>query len=561
MDKRVSIGILFIVGLMLAFGFWGCGGSEPPVPRAEMYGGIEPEYDLTEDEAELFDILNLAYRRRTGRSLRIDGWLQGAARRMNWVLRKRGYGISGKDLWRQVIHGDSVAAGITSPEAMPLAALAQQNIWIVGSTLAYPFVFTGLSAGFFDEFDADRLSWDDIEGFGCNVVGIGVSRQSIPPGRWVTFLFAERGMLLDEFPKRVYPDEAYYFSGIMQPGYRDPGLLVTTPGGDVLEFEVEENYSGQFGVEVYFEDAPGKYLLEVTCTSPSGPRVGALFPVSADQGYPEFYPLWREAGYLVHEEPESAEEEMVYLINRDRARFRLPAVRQNVLLSRIARQYSGEMRDGKFLAHVSPEGRDLKSRLADMGVLYQEALENVSVGYSIAGVEAGLMNSPGHRRNILDPDVNQVGVGIVWTEGEDPARAYVTQLFVETFEKLDPMTGRDQVLAELNRRRLEQGLGPLQRNYQADWLAENHCRAIANIGGGKVESQSEGDIMEKLQRSGIAYQRAAAIVKQVGNLDQILESEVLFDTTYSQIGMGLYQTEDREAMASWVWATIILFSN
>jgi uncharacterized protein YkwD len=560
MRKQPIILILVIVLIGLAAGFWGCDSSKSPVPRTDSYGGEEPDYSLSDDEAELYEILDYAYYRETGRSLQIDGWLQAAARRMNWVLRRRGYGVNGSHLLQKVFQGDSATSMVDAPEAVPLASEAQYNIWIVGSTLAYPFVFTGLSAGFFDEFDADRLSWDDILGFGCNTVGIGVSKQTFPPGRWVTFLFAERAVIIDEFPKFVTPDSLYFLTGVMEDGYYNPKLLVTVPDGDVRQIDIMQHPSGEFYADVIFDGGPGQYLMEVACESPNGPRICGLFPVSAGRQRPESYPVWQSSGYQVYEVPDAAEEHLVRLINRDRERFQLPPVSQNSVLSQIARQYSREMRDGKFLAHVNPQGQDLKSRLAKRGIPYQHALENVSVGYSIEGIQAGLMNSPGHRRSILDPEVNQVGVGVVWTESGDPPRAYVTQVFVKTIERLDPETGREWVIAEINRRRKEEGLMPVTRNFYVEDLAEEYCKSIKDGNNDDVDYHSERDILEQFRLSGVPFQRVATLVKQVTQLEQILETDILYDSTYSWIGMGLCQQAANNEMASLVWATVILFN-
>lgn len=552
------VAFLFLVPVAM-FGFLGCGKSVSPVPRSGAYGGQEPAYQLSDDEEELFEILNAAYRSRTGQSLQIDGFLQGAARRMNWLLRQQGFGFSARTLWQQIVKGDSITDGIATPESVPLASEAQHSLWIVGSTLAYPFVFTGLSAGLFDEFDADRLSWEDIEGFGCNVVGVGVHKQIFPPGRWVTFIFAERGAMLDEFPKIVEPGETYQLSGEVLPGYDNPGLLVTTPFGQVRQWTVGSDRQGNFHAEVPFDEGPGEYLLELTFDSPNGPKVGGLFPVSAGGRHPESYSIWQNSGYQVNTEPEQVEDAAVILINRDRDRFRLPPVTASKVLSRLARQYSEEMRNGKFLAHVSPEGKDLRARLKDMDIPYVKALENVSVGYSIDGIEAGLMNSPGHRRNILDPEVNQVGVGVAWTNEEDPPRAYLTQLFVRTFTRIDPTKDSDRMFSEINRRRVQRGVAPLVENPMADWLAKEHSKKLAAGSLAERDSLSDSDILIKFQKSGVPFTRAAAVVKQIVDLNQILESDILFDSTYTWAGMGLSQSEQTDSMASWIWVTFLLY--
>jgi uncharacterized protein YkwD len=204
---------------------------------------------------------------------------------------------------------------------------------------------------------------------------------------------------------------------------------------------------------------------------------------------------------------------------------------------------------------------DLQERLKATGILYQQALENVSVGYSIAGIEAGLMNSPGHRRNILDPTVNQVGVGVVWTTSESPSRAYVTQLFVKTFEKLDPARDRQTAISEINLRRTEKGLRPLSDNIQADMVAEEHCQSLVKRDTTALGDEEESRILLRLRRYGITYRYGAVLIKQVGNLDQLYDTEILYDSTYTWMGMGLCQGASVDDMTPWVWATILLFSN
>jgi uncharacterized protein YkwD len=51
--------------------------------------------------------------------------------------------------------------------------------------------------------------------------------------------------------------------------------------------------------------------------------------------------------------------------------------------------------------------------MAKYGVTYKTAGENIAGNSSVAGAHTALMNSAGHRANILNKAYNYVGIGIV----------------------------------------------------------------------------------------------------------------------------------------------------
>lgn len=64
--------------------------------------------------------------------------------------------------------------------------------------------------------------------------------------------------------------------------------------------------------------------------------------------------------------------------------------------------------------------------LEDSGVEYSEALENIAAGQqSPQQVVKGWLNSEGHRKNILDPNVTHIGIGY------DKDGNYWTQVFIK----------------------------------------------------------------------------------------------------------------------------------
>jgi uncharacterized protein YkwD len=124
-------------------------------------------------------------------------------------------------------------------------------------------------------------------------------------------------------------------------------------------------------------------------------------------------------------EQELFEAEVVELTNAERANALCGAVHTDDRLAAAARAHSEDMVERDFFDHVNPDGDGPGERASAAGYDWW-ASENIAWGYRTAeDVVAGWMNSPGHRRNILDCDVVAVGVGVADVGGEP----YWTQMF------------------------------------------------------------------------------------------------------------------------------------
>jgi uncharacterized protein YkwD len=66
-----------------------------------------------------------------------------------------------------------------------------------------------------------------------------------------------------------------------------------------------------------------------------------------------------------------------------------------------------------YFSHVTPDGKDPFDRLRAEGVRFLNAGENLALARNLAMAHQGLMDSPGHRANILRPQFGRVGIGIV----------------------------------------------------------------------------------------------------------------------------------------------------
>jgi uncharacterized protein YkwD len=81
-------------------------------------------------------------------------------------------------------------------------------------------------------------------------------------------------------------------------------------------------------------------------------------------------------------------------------------------LAAAAEAHSADMVRRDFFAHESPDGRQVWDRAVAAGYAYRKVAENIAAGQRTADeVVRGWMASQGHRANILDRDLTQIGIG------------------------------------------------------------------------------------------------------------------------------------------------------
>jgi uncharacterized YkwD family protein len=107
------------------------------------------------------------------------------------------------------------------------------------------------------------------------------------------------------------------------------------------------------------------------------------------------------------------ETQMLNLVNAERSRAGLPALTADPLLMKIARTKSQDMINRNYFSHQSPTYGSPFDMLRSFGVSYRAAGENIALNQSTPAAHAALMNSSGHRANILGRQYTKVGIGIV----------------------------------------------------------------------------------------------------------------------------------------------------
>lgn len=107
------------------------------------------------------------------------------------------------------------------------------------------------------------------------------------------------------------------------------------------------------------------------------------------------------------------EEKMLALVNEERTERGLPPLEADPELTLVARAHSRDMFARGYFSHYSPEGRDAAYRIRKAGVGFLTAGENLALAQTLQLAHYGLMQSPGHRANILNTAYGRVGIGIL----------------------------------------------------------------------------------------------------------------------------------------------------
>jgi uncharacterized protein YkwD len=156
-------------------------------------------------------------------------------------------------------------------------------------------------------------------------------------------------------------------------------------------------YAEQLEAELrpVFGDAIARSLNLLTIRPDSNERVELPFTVQNPRPRPDL------------------EKQMLDLVNKERQANGLNPLAPDPELTEVARQHSTDMFARGYFAHDTPEGLSPFDRMRAANVHFTTAGENLALAPTLMVAHTGLMNSPGHRANILRPQFGRVGIGVM----------------------------------------------------------------------------------------------------------------------------------------------------
>jgi uncharacterized protein YkwD len=115
---------------------------------------------------------------------------------------------------------------------------------------------------------------------------------------------------------------------------------------------------------------------------------------------------------------ETAEHQLFDAINAYRSSMGLPRLREDSKLIAAARKHANLLAAKGQLSHQLPMEASLSGRAHQAGVRYRSLAENVAQGPDARNLCDQWIHSPPHRANLLDSDMDSMGIGIADRDGE-----------------------------------------------------------------------------------------------------------------------------------------------
>ncbi len=153
---------------------------------------------------------------------------------------------------------------------------------------------------------------------------------------------------------------------------------------------------------------------------------------------------------------------MVDLINQSRGDNGLQPLAIDPRLNQAARKHTELMVQHGALSHQFPGESPLQDRFADQSLPSDREAENVDLDHTVPMAHDALMHSAPHRRNILDPDYNAVGVGVI----RSGAEIYVTEDFARRLPEMSEPQAEAAVQSAINQYERSHGLSAPSRKPQ-----------------------------------------------------------------------------------------------
>ncbi len=321
----------------------------------------------------------------------------------------------------------------------------------------------------------ERVLGNAPMGAGQLLLGIGeAATDDGPYDRRVVVVAARRNFELEATPRTIAAGATWRIRGRTQPGFHDAHASVLYPNLSVLEIPIDVR-DGHFSLEVPAGDVPGALRVSIDGTAKAGPF--KLLQLVAEVGGD----APRTFGLLVPEEESfvdlaAAEDHALRLLNEDRRRLDLPPLLLDPALSDVSRGHSEDMRDNDFFAHLSPRTGLAGERLSEAGYRSSAHGENLALNDSVFESQASLMESVGHRLNIINTSMTHVGIGLARGAGDSGGKSwYLTQLFARKVMSFDAAQAALEFTDRINYARAELGFPALEPDQDLTDLALEGC--------------------------------------------------------------------------------------
>lgn len=396
-----------------------------------------------------------------------------------------------------------------------------------------------------------RPRFADMFGRGATArMGIGSAARTASGEGAVVFALQASSVTTAPIPRWLPAGSSARIEGKVAAPFRDPEVLVTSETGETRRLPASARKAqGEISAEISCSGRKGRQQVEINATDDTGSTVLANFPVWCGEEPPSAIQVAAGQSDPAPATAAEAEQRLLALVNEDRRRAGLGELIWDEEVAKVARKHSAEMRRTQVVAHLSPTTGSAADRLRAAGLKSAMVLENVARAYGVAEAHAGLMDSPGHRQNIMSPLATHLGIGV--TLGElvsGRPEMFVTQVFTRVNPRIDEAATADALYAKLAPRRDLPRAPALERLAQklADSLARGTPRELA-------WEQAANDS----KSLGRTYRKVGSVITAVSDLSTA-DPAALLSGVVHELGIGIAQGPHPEIGDGAIWIVLLL---
>jgi uncharacterized protein YkwD len=381
-------------------------------------------------------------------------------------------------------------------------------------------------------------------------VGIGAAKRAPDGTGAIVFALQGSGVTTSPVPRQVKANGSFMLDAVVDARYRSPEVFITRSSGSTERLDLKLGTAGGFKTQVECGSHTGKQQVEITASDAQGSTVLANFPVWCAVEPPLSLTVQPSFDDQPVSDPLEAEKRLLAMVNRDRQAAGLGALLWDEKVAAVARGHSTEMRTTKVVAHISPKTGSAADRVRAAKIKTALVLENVARAYGLGEAHQGLMNSPGHRANLMSSAATHVGVGVIFGEEVSGRREiFITQVFTRVPPKVDPAKAAEIVKQKLL------AAGPVVSTPRLAVIAQEWAEQLA---AGKTREQTYPLMRRKVDTLGSSYQRVSSVITAASELDSIDGKSLLGDSIVHEFGVGIAQGPHPEIGDGAIWIVVLI---
>ncbi len=338
------------------------------------------------------------------------------------------------------------------------------------------------------------------------------------------------------FPFTYRASSEMVFSGDFN-GEIQGNAFIERPDG-VVE-EVPLITKGQTFTLQYLPELVGTYIIEINTDGGIAILNAPLYHEGFAPLLPDYFDLHLRDGITQEEEMNVKRIRlmMLKLMNEEREMMGLSDIQELENLTELAQFRSQDMAEKGYFGHTTPEGLTVADFRGDFGINASVG-ENIAIDVNYEMAHEGLMRSPIHLRNIIDPDWKYAGIGVA---PDGNGGLIITELFSEApLSNADREDYRTQIMNVILSRRTD----PLELNPDLTEIAESWAERMGDEEFLGTEAPDGTTLRDMLDGEGI-QDNVYSVMYEYESFSEFLDviassdAEYLLSKDIETVGIGI----------------------